>query len=258
MKLADNRAYLLQKKIIFNNQIFLTATDYIDSYQKDLSPMFSWMKNIGFSNDTEIFDIGANIGVFSLAYASMFQHAEIHAFEPINFIHKQFLKNLQLNPKLSSRIHAHNVGISNCFEQKSLSIPTQAQHERYESTNDIRLFSVFGKGKERFNADFVPLDQWITDHGVANVNFIKIDVEGYEYPVLQGAEETLRSFKPVVMFELNTLTLTLSDVSVNDYLSFAKSLNYKVYGLQYGYKTELLKIDDVKQVELISDIVLLP
>ena len=42
------------------------------------------------------------------------------------------------------------------------------------------------------------------------MDFIKIDVEGYEYLVLEGAK-TLKSFRPVVMFELNDMTLTLSN-----------------------------------------------
>ena len=65
-----------------------------------------------------ILDVGANIGIFSLSYACIFTEAEIHSFEPVSFIYKDLCQNLQINPKLSKNIHAHNFGFSN-FEEKS-------------------------------------------------------------------------------------------------------------------------------------------
>jgi hypothetical protein len=60
------------------------------------------------------------------------------------------------------------------------------------------------------------------------------------------------------MFELNELTLTLSDRSENDYLRFAKDNGYDVFGLQYGFKRDLLPIKTVEQLKLVSDLILVP
>ena len=60
------------------------------------------------------------------------------------------------------------------------------------------------------------------------------------------------------MFELNDLTLTLSKKTADEYIRFAKDIGYNVFGLQYGFKSELLEIKSAEQVDLISDLILQP
>ena len=116
--------------------------------------MFNWMQNIELPRNPTILDVGANIGLFSMSYASIFEGAEIHSFEPVPFIYNYLKRNLEINPKLSSDINAHLFGMSNCIECKQLSIPAAQQHERYNDQSDIRLFSVLGQGTEKFDARF--------------------------------------------------------------------------------------------------------
>lgn len=248
----------MSEKILFGKKIKLCDVSAASTYSKDISPIFSWMQDIELSTKPVILDIGANLGLFSLSYAAMFEKAEIHSFEPIPFIYDYLKQNLEKNPQLSHNIHVHNLGISNCNERKQLSIPIPEQHDRYRSETDIRHYSVLGRGKKKFDAEFVALDTWVEHNRLTAVDFIKIDVEGYEYPVLEGASKSLLKFKPIVKFELNELTLALSNRPANDYLKFAKNHGYEIYGQQYGYKRELLPINSDKQVKLVSDLILVP
>ena len=246
------------KKLLFGTIIHLSDEMGVDTYPEDISPMFRWMQTLRLPPSPTILDIGANVGLFSLSYAKMFKKAKIHAFEPVPFIYDYLKKNLEINPKLGSDIDAHLFGMSNCIECKQLSIPAAQQHERYNDQSDIRLFSVLGQGTEKFDARFTTIDQWVDDFQISSVDFIKIDVEGYEYSVLEGAINTLLSFQPIVMFELNQLTLTLSNRTTTEYLRFAEDLNYNVFGLEYGFKAKLLKIDSVEQLDLVSDLIIFP
>jgi FkbM family methyltransferase len=250
-------------KIVFDEVIHLVDSGTVDAYCKNISSMFDWMRDIELPEQPTILDIGANNGLFSLAYASMYKDAQVHCFEPVSFIFDELTKNLHMNPHLSTDVHAHNFGLSNKTEALQLSIPAPEQHDRYQRINqknllDTRLFSVLGKGKKKYDAQFIPLDVWVDEQKITAVDFIKIDVEGYEYPVLEGALNTLRLFRPVVMFELNELTLTLSEHSTDEYLRFAKELDYDVYGLQYGFRKDLLKVTSNEQISLVSDIILKP
>lgn len=245
-------------KELFEEKIILSDICNDDTYPKNISPMFQWMKKINFPSKPTILDIGANIGMFSLSYASLFKGAVIHSFEPVNFIYNILSKNLEINPSLNNNIQIYNFGLSNCVEKKCLSIPTPDQHVRYSNNLDNRLYSIFGKGKKKYNAKFIPLDLWVDQIQMHQLDFIKIDVEGYEYLVLDGAKKTLKSFRPIVMFELNDLTLTLSKKTINEYLQFAKNIGYNVFGLEYGFKSELLEIKSAEQVNLISDLILIP
>ena len=242
-------------KKLFGKTIQLSDTD---TYPDDISQMFRWMQFLRLPQKPVILDIGANIGLFSLSYASIFKDAEIHCFEPVPFIYKYLKRNLKINPNLSRKIQAYNYGMSNCFEKKQLSIPIPEQHERYTKELDIRLYSVHGKGKEKFEAEFMPIDQWVDQLQIHALNFIKIDVEGYEFLVLEGATKSLISFKPIVMFELNQMTLALSRRTADEYIQFAKDHGYNVFGLEYGYKSDLLAIDSLEQISLVSDLILIP
>ena len=250
-------------KIVFDEVIHLVDSGTVDAYCKNISSVFNWMQGIELPEQPTILDIGANNGLFSLAYASMYKGAQVHSFEPVSFIFDELIKNLHMNPHLSADVHAHNFGLSNKTETLQLSIPAPEQHDRYQYVKqknalDTRLFSVLGKGEKKYDAQFIPLDVWADEQKIKAVDFIKIDVEGYEYPVLEGALNTLTIFRPVVMFELNELTLTLSDKSEDDYLRFARELDYDVYGLQYGFRKDLLEVTSSEQISLVSDIILKP
>ena len=45
----------------------------------------------------------------------------------------------------------------------------------------------------------VSIDDFIEEHNIKRVDFIKIDTEGYEKPVIQGARETIKRFHPVIV-----------------------------------------------------------
>ena len=88
----------MPEKQLFGQKIVLSDVDAIDPYQEDISQMFRWMQNLELPQNSTILDIGANVGMFSLSYASMFKKAEIHCFEPVPFIYKYLRKNLEMNP----------------------------------------------------------------------------------------------------------------------------------------------------------------
>lgn len=61
---------------------------------------------------------------------------------------------------------------------------------------------------ELFDVDLIPLDGYAK---AEDVGLVKIDVEGYEFRVLRGAEETLRKWKPLVVLELSLYVGKIGD-----------------------------------------------
>ncbi|MCX8179735.1 MAG: FkbM family methyltransferase, partial [Candidatus Aenigmarchaeota archaeon] len=106
-------------------------------------------------------DAGANVGVFSILCAKL-GAKRVLAFEPIEEICLKLEKNIQHN-SLRNKITVVNKGLGN--EQKRIKIG----FDFYEN-----------------EAEIVPLDMFLRGR---RVDFIKIDVEGFEKEVILGAKE---------------------------------------------------------------------
>ena len=84
----------IQKKELFGEKIILSNLCIDETYPEDISPIFSLMEKINFPTKPTILDIGANIGMYSLSYASLFKEAIIHSFEPVNLLYSILRRNL--------------------------------------------------------------------------------------------------------------------------------------------------------------------
>lgn len=139
-------------------------------------------------------DIGANIGVHSL-YMSRFA-AKVASIEPYPPVLERFRKSLELNH--ISNIRIYPVGYSN--EEGEL--PFYAPPESNLGTGSFDAsFST-----ENRLLGYLPLvvgDRHLAAEGISRVDLIKVDIEGYERYALLGLTQTLRTNRPIVVFELN-------------------------------------------------------
>jgi FkbM family methyltransferase len=127
-----------------------------------------------------VIDCGGWIGQWSL----MHRHAEqIEAFEPNPDVQPLFQHNTRAHPQ----IHLHPVALSNQPGHTSL---------RYESHSGTCHMWASGHADQ---IEVRTLDSYHFD----SVDIIKIDVEGMEVPLLQGAEHTIRANRPWIMIESN-------------------------------------------------------
>lgn len=138
--------------------------------------------------DDVLFDIGANVGAYSL-YAASVIGSRVYSFEPSPSTFRLLLENIHLN-RLSSTITPFNIPLSSSsdmkvFKYSSLSSGA-ASHtglEQSESTNDTISQPVLT----------TTLDELTTRYNIPQPNHIKIDVDGHELDILKGARKTLDS-----------------------------------------------------------------
>jgi|TARA_B100002003_G_C13845167_1_gene414562 hypothetical protein len=83
-----------KKKLVLDSFEYFVADVPIAQNYSDVSKMFKYMKNLKIGNDAVIFDIGANIGIFSLAYSIIFKHSTVYSFKPVPFIYENCAKVL--------------------------------------------------------------------------------------------------------------------------------------------------------------------
>ncbi len=142
--------------------------------------------------ENELFvDIGANVGHYSLLAAGICK-ADVIAFEPIPETVIKLEKNISLNC-LSHKIKVFNLGIG-------------AENSNLNFSNTKGAMNSVALG---FETDTVSVEVKKLDDVLINLapNFLKIDVEGYEYFVLKGAENILKNKElKYIIVELNFST----------------------------------------------------
>jgi len=133
-------------------------------------------------------DVGANKGVYTRALARLSSH--VHAFEP-NPKALRWLKRA-----LPDNVSVHGIALSNGDGQHDMYIPKRGRgySNQMGSLNAARSQQPHG----RLSVETRTLDAC----AFSNVGFIKIDVEGFEAEVLEGARGTIAHFKPVMLIEL--------------------------------------------------------
>lgn len=134
-----------------------------------------------------ILDIGANIGNHTVFFAKECAAKKIYAFEPIEHMFRILERNVQLN-HMERTVELYNCAVGN-GEQRYASVSLR---------NPQNLGGTALKVDETGELPVVSIDSLQIDEPIA---FVKIDVEGFEVSVLEGAEHTLKKHMPVIFVE---------------------------------------------------------
>ncbi|MFK8041539.1 FkbM family methyltransferase [Congregibacter sp.] len=170
-----------------------------------------------------IFDVGANIGWYSLLFARRFPGATIHAFEPLPYFSKFLSANVAANA-LDENVSIHSIGFSN--EAKSADIFL----DKGNGTNASMRNVADAEAAITVPVEVVRLDDWCAEHSLWP-DFIKCDVEGAELLVVQGAEKTLAERRPVVFLEILRKWSKAYDYHPNYLIDLLTGMGYECFGI---------------------------
>ncbi len=128
-------------------------------------------------------DCGANIGYYSILFSQLSPQGWVHAIEPTNTV-KLLEQNLRHHSCRNVSVHCKAVG-------------------RQTGKITDKIFRVWGKEPEVMTYDFTTIDDMVSTSGWSRIDCLKIDVDSFDFEVLQGAEQTLARFDPWLVVELN-------------------------------------------------------
>ena len=174
--------------------------------------------------DPVVLDIGANIGIISLALArAAGPGGLVHAFEAQRVIFHMLAGNMALNSM--ENVHCHFMAVG--AKAGSARIPRLDYHQR-ATFGSLELNreqqSDLGQQAREGEFDEVRMDS-IDAMNLPRVDMIKVDVEGMEADVLAGAERTIRSHRPLMYVE----HLKSGDLALSRILSGLGYVLYEVY-----------------------------
>ena len=191
-------------------------------------------------------DIGANIGWYALRFARLVEkNGNVIAFEPMS---RPFLK-LKHNVELND--------FKNVFPEKlALSDNTTTRESCFFHSWSLDGGGLPTAAHNEESIDFITLDEYATRNHLDRIDLIKLDVEGFEYKVIQGGSGTIRSLKPTMIIELNRICLAMQGCGLEALLDLLGSLGYSFHsekdGRRYGSRESLLKaVPDCEAINVI-------
>jgi len=182
-----------------------------------------------------IFDIGANIGWYSLNIAKRFPNAKIHAFEPIPATYGYLLANIALNR--SQQIQGHNFGFSD--HDGDLTFYFDPQGSVGASLVDMQEYGV----TQKLVCKIERLDAFVERTGTT-VDFIKCDVEGAELFMFAGGIETLKRYKPIIFTEMLRKWAKKFNYHPNQIIELLGNLGYRCFISREGKLKEFKSMDE--------------
>lgn len=180
--------------------------------------------------DGIVMDVGAHSGQTAKVFARLASRGRVYAFEPGSYalsvlrpgIWASRLSNIEIVPLALSDFPGSGV----------LHMPVK-KHGGYGFG-----LSHLAASNDRPTIDdpitLSTLDLFVSERAIRRVDFIKVDIEGWEMHFLRGARDTLAKFRPAVMIEVIEDSLARSGSSAREVFDFLNSLGYTAINMSTG------------------------
>jgi FkbM family methyltransferase len=219
--------------------------EYVRSQKYFPEEILEWIKT--FKDGESFYDIGANIGTYSLIASKFFNgKVKVYSFEPSFTTFVSLMHNVMLNDFEKSLIPF----------QIAIGSNTQIGQFNYSSLEPGSALNAFNQTTNDYREEFTPvfqqqiicfsLDELIKVFNLPIPTHIKIDVDGTEPDVLRGLYQTLQTRK------VKTILIEIIDICENDERTFniIKSLTdrgfkiEKIFVHTKGRKSEFPRVSD--------------
>ena len=173
-----------------------------------------------FKSKMSFYDIGANLGLYSLRLAKLNKDSKSLAFEPIKSTFSLLKNNVSRNNL--SNIQTYNFGFSNKEETKVFYFYPEgtgnASSKNLSKRDDVM----------EIECQLTTLDLFTKNNRI-KPDFIKCDVEGAELHVFQGGYNSLKEFRPIVFSEILRKWSSKFDYDPNEIFDLFYSIGYLAF-----------------------------
>lgn len=209
---------------IYIDPISNLGKDYLHNHDDFI---YLHLQKYNFKNSV-FYDIGAHFGLHTMAFSKIAGNdGKVYAFEPHPLNTERLNKNISKNIETCDNITVIKTAITDHKGTVSFEMITDLESGWSSSSgilaDDHKKTETDVKKHIQVNADTI--DNLVLNNAIAKPDYIKIDVEGEEFKVIKGAEQTIRQFKPVLFIEIHTIECMYQ---------IQKSL------AEWGYKIELI------------------
>jgi FkbM family methyltransferase len=218
--------------------IHYTSKEYIErrvwmlgDYEPEVNSVFKAFVPI----KGTVLDIGANIGINSIRLSKCVTlEGKVYSFEPIPFNQKRLEKNLLLNSVQNVSVAPIALGLNN----EEVRVLFNEQEE------NMGAISLRNQNEEGILVQVRNGDDWIKENNIEKLDFMKIDVEGFEWNVISGLKETIGRDHPRILIEWDLNYLLYSGKSADEWQQFIDKFDYRIYQIN---RYELKQLTSIRE-----------
>lgn len=174
---------------IQNDYVFETIRKSGKFYENDL--LLKWLPYI--CKSKIILDIGANLGNHTLFWSENINYEKIYSFEPLTENYERLYNNIAIHNK-KANIVIINKGVG---QKKGYTGIKEFHEDNYGGTTLDP--SILDNGE----IEITDIDSFTVENQISQIDFIKIDTEGFETSVLSGMKKTLTQYYPDLWVEIS-------------------------------------------------------
>lgn len=220
MGYTDKRDRKRKHNFVVKDGVAMRKTEDNNKYNPD--PDFIVFGEMVLNNDDVFVDVGAQHGLYTAVANRYLKNSTIYSFEPDDRWYQNLIKIIPKPehphwPDNGNEIKTYHLGLGKERCTKKLNTKTRAGRINVDGDMDVEIDSMDNIFKN------IPID------------FVKIDVEGFEYEVLLGAEEVIKKYKPKFIIETHPKYLEDLGSSEEEVISFME---------KHGYTSNLFFVRD--------------
>lgn len=194
------------------------------------------------------FDVGANIGYLSAVAAGLVgATGEVHCFEPVPTYVARLERLARLNPNYKIIVNA-------CAAGETPGNSTIYVTDEAGQSTLVPAYKLAAEIRMTCEVPVVRLDQYIADHDLRGLDLIKIDAEGFEWPILKGLQRFFQAtpHRPAIICEIAPRAYSLLGTEISELAAFMSAYGYEARDL-----IDLHSRIDIRALRHVDDVLFL-
>jgi FkbM family methyltransferase len=218
-------------RILDNTFTINGEDDYLREIGEEFEPDNIAILKLLCDQDSRVLDVGANIGMTALAFSQICPRGQIVAIEPIPRTFRYLQRNV-------TEAGARNLKIFNfAVGSTEGTVLMQGHPSNFACSFVADNYTIPDDNHFSYEVPVKRLDDTFSELSLDRLDFLKVDVEGFELEVFAGAREILNTYKPIVFLEMNHWCLNIyRRISIPEFreqlLNFFPHV-YAIDGLHY-------------------------
>lgn len=186
--------------------------------------------------DSITFDVGANLGWYTLNILKDVETRKVYCFEPIKETYEKLDENLKLNGM--GNYEVYNCGLYKKNEVLEFFYDVVASGA--SSMADLRELDT----TKKVTCKVIRLDDFVKENKINRIDFIKCDVEGSELFVYEGGIESIKKFKPIIFSEMLRKWSAKFNYHPNDIIELLEGIGYECYVIDNDKLKSFDRVDE--------------